>query len=205
MGVFARMVSTAVKQLGGLFIDVIINHQTIGDVEEVMSGDIKIKYPTFLVRNQMEKGRSVNKKIRFKDKYTGRHLTDKEIREEEKRILKEEGGFNSDLKIIEANPVAFSKLKYLCYIEPDEWLPESKRFKEFLQLEAFDKFVNNPFVDQEELTRKAIGYYYKDEAEELMTKPPVSPVGLPERTGAMQQVLGKSTANAVAQEAMIAP
>ena len=38
-----------------------------------------------------------------------------------------------------------------------------------------------------------------------MTKPPVSPVGLPARTGAMQQVMGKSTANAVAQEAMIAP
>lgn len=165
LGVFGAMIGEMVMQLGMLMIDVIIQHQTVGDVEEITAGNVRMKYKKFLLPDQKESGRNVTKII---------ELTNQELEgtlEESMGILDEEGGLDGEKRIYRVNPVLFRRMKFLVRIDPDQLVPKSEYFDKAMKLEAYDRLIANPLTDQEAVTRDfLVEPFAKGESAKYMKK-----------------------------------
>src|SRR3990167_4561353 len=49
LGRFGRMVANGLRDLGNLMIDVIVNHQTVGEGEQLVTGEESVKFKTFVL------------------------------------------------------------------------------------------------------------------------------------------------------------
>ena len=195
LGVFGSMIASAVAELGALMVDVVIQHQTIAEVEEITGGTMRMRYKKFLLKDQPEGGRKVTKVI---------ELTNKELTgslEESTKILEEEGGLDSDRRIYRVNPTLFRRRKFLVRIDPDQLYPKNELFDKALKLEAFDRMVNNPLIDQEAITRDfLIEPFAKGETEKYMKKEIVGVQGVqPEPAGRMPVTRGTTPGSIVSQ------
>lgn len=147
LGIFGAMISEMVMGLGLLTIDVILQHQTVGDIEEITGGNVRMKYKSFLLPRQQEGGKEVTKRI---------ELVNEDVEntfENSLKILEEEGGMDSDKRIYRVNPNKFRRMKFLVRINPEEILPKNEIFDKAFKLEAYDRMIQNPLVDQEAVTR----------------------------------------------------
>jgi len=153
LGIFGKMVAAAVKEFGELMIDIIINKLTVAHVEETTGGIAQMTYKTFMLPNQTEKGRTITRKIKFDGTLVGSRITKKEARKMSYKILKEQGGLKAEQKLSIVNPYLFRKRKFLVYVEPTSMLPKNEIYQEMLKFGRFDRLVNNPYTDQEQLTR----------------------------------------------------
>ena len=165
LGLFGAMMAEMVTQLGLLMIDVILQHQTVGDIEEITAGNLKMRYKRFLLPNQTEKGKNVTKII---------ELTDQEFEgteEESLELLDKEGGMDSDKRIYLVNPNLFRRMKFLVTVNPEELIPKNEIFDKALKLEAYDRMIQNPFIDQEAVTRDfLVEAFAKGETDKYMKK-----------------------------------
>ncbi|MFQ5976470.1 MAG: hypothetical protein ACE5J5_09185, partial [Candidatus Hydrothermarchaeales archaeon] len=153
LGIFGKMISGWVIDFGSLMVDDIIHHQTIGEVEEILGGDVRMKYRSFLLPEQIEKGRKVTRKIIFDEALIGQRMTEKEKLQASFEALEEQGGIDSDTFIYRVNPQLFSRLKYLLYLSADILPPKSEAHERIMKMLAYDRLIQNPFVDQENVTR----------------------------------------------------
>ena len=147
LGLFGQILSDMIINLGDLIIDLIIHHQTTADIEEISEGETTLRYKNFLLPDKVEQGRKVTKMIKF---------IDREIKGgmgESMKLLEQEGGLNSDKRIFMVNPQKFRRLRFLVYIGADQLLPKNELFEKALKLESYDRMIQNPFVDQEAVTR----------------------------------------------------
>lgn len=108
LGRFGNMMVNSLKRLGSLMIDVIIQHQTVMDVEEVVEGELKESFKTFILTDVPEGELMTTHKIKFNANM------EEEVEPMQKAIslLEEEGGIGSDTRIFEVNPEKWRKLKY---------------------------------------------------------------------------------------------
>ena len=74
------------------------------------------------------------------------------------KLLEKEGGIDSNTRIAMVNPGLFRKLKYLIYTVPEPKSPESDTIKKLLDLETYDRAINNPNADPKALLQ---GLLYK--------------------------------------------
>lgn len=123
LGRFGNMLVNSLKKLGGLMIDVIIQHQTVADVEEVSDGQLVEKWKTFILTDVPEGELKTTHKIIFKPEMMGEELGEEGIKERSHDILNREGGIDSDTRIFEINPEAWRKLKFHLVIDVKELLP----------------------------------------------------------------------------------
>ena len=177
LGLFGKMVGGAAKEVGELMINIVIHHQTVGEVDEILAGTPRLKFRTFLLSDQEEKGKSVTKKVVFDKEMIGSGLTDKQKKRESYKRLNEEGGLDSNTRIYRVNPYLFSRLKFKTFVEAESDKPISKSFQKILNLEGYDKMIANPFVDRRAITRdflvksfaeKDPDQYMAKEGEEVM-------------------------------------
>ncbi|KKM71508.1 hypothetical protein LCGC14_1429890 [marine sediment metagenome] len=118
LGRFGNMLVTSLKNIGGLMIDVIIQHQTVMDVEETISGELKESFKTFILTDVEEGDKKVTHKIMFnQDSEEGEPMS------RSLSVLNKEGGIDSDTRIYEVNPVAWRKLKYHLVMDVQELIP----------------------------------------------------------------------------------
>jgi hypothetical protein len=122
LGRFGNMLTNSLRNLGGLMIDVIVNHQTVADVEEIADGSVKEKFKTFILTKSSDSG--LTKKIVFNPDMMGEEV-DEETKSME--MLEKEGGIDSDTRIYEVNPEKWRKLKYFLFVDVEELLPLSMR------------------------------------------------------------------------------
>ena len=123
LGRFGNMLASSLRKVGGLMIDVILQHQTIGDVEEISETETIQKFKTFILTNSGEQ--KLNKKIVFKPEMAGRSLTPEQITAQQHDLLSQEGGIDSNSRIYEVNPTEWRKLKYFLFVDVEELLPVS--------------------------------------------------------------------------------
>jgi len=153
LGLFGKMLGQAVVDLGELLIDNILRHRTVQEVSEVLGGETKLKYQTFILPEQTEKGRKVTRKLIFDENLIGKRMTPEEKLKESYKILKEEGGLEGNTLLYKINPEAFRNYKFKLMVNPDYLLPMSREFEKALNLEAYDRLLGNPYVDQEAITQ----------------------------------------------------
>ena len=192
LGVFGAMMAEMVNQLGLLMIDVILQHQTVGDIEEITAGEAKLKYKKFLLPNQKEQGKNVTKVIELSDEEFNGSM------DESLEILQQEGGMDADKRIYKVNPSLFRRMKFLVSVNPDQLIPKNEIFDKALKLETYDRLIQNPFVDQEAVTRDfLVETYAKGESAKYMRKE----IGMlpPETPGRSSTTAGTRPGNLVSQ------
>lgn len=153
LGLSGKMIVHLVKQIGYLTVDSILQNQTIGEVEEITAGSIRMKFRSFLVPEQREDGRKITRKIEFTDELVGRTMTKEQKEERGFALLKKEGGLKADTRIIQANPNKFKDLKFMVSIDADNLIPMSKEFEKALKLRDYDRMILSPLVNREAVDR----------------------------------------------------
>lgn len=190
LGFFGRMFARFIEDFGMLQIDCIIAHQTTGELTELMDKDQVMKYRTFLVPNQTEGGQSVSKKVELTEEYMGRALTEEQLLEESFNLMDKSGGYESTLRVYKVNPHKFAETQFSIVIEPDAFPAKGEILEKAMKLEAYDRMIANPLLDQQAVARDfLIEAYAKGQADKYMAKTP-PPMTAP---GADPSVAGPST------------
>lgn len=167
-----RMLVKMVAEAGDLMIDCILKYQTIGEMSEILpGGQTKMKYMTFLLADQPEGAKNITKKIVFDNELIGKKMTEEQVMEASYDALEEQGGLDADTKIAKVNPILFSKMKFMITIDPEEWIPKNERIERLMKLEVYDRAKDNPFADQEAISRDFLFRpLMKGEADKYMLK-----------------------------------
>lgn len=171
LGLFGKMIRALVEDYTDLLIGDILQHMSTAKSMETMSDGVKLKFQTFLLPDQVETGRTVTKKIQFSD-----DLADELELKSPKDISfelydKEMKDGKDDTLIYLVNPSVFRKLRFRVTTNPEELEPTNKQVERALNLEAYDRMIQNQFVDQEAITREfLVGSYRPGESDKYMAK-----------------------------------
>lgn len=156
LGPVGKVIIQAIRDLGGLMVDDIIHHQTVGEVSQLMDGGQRLKFKNFLFPNQTEEGKTLTKEVRFTDELIGAEMTDEQIKEREFNLLEEEGGIDGERRIMLVNPNLFRKMRFMIFIDADSLLPLNEAFESAEKLDAYSKAILNPLVAQDAESMRAV-------------------------------------------------
>jgi len=194
---FGKMIGFFVEDLGQLIASDIVQYMTVGEVTEITSSSGRLNFKSFVLPDKMENGRKVTKKIQFTDEYYDKEkMTQEDILDNSFKIMDEEGGFDSNVQIYKVNPDAFRSLKFKVKIKSDFLEVPNKALEKALNLEAYDRLIQNPTVDQEQVTKDfLIDVYRPGDADKYKRKTPAMPQqdGGFEQKGVNQNTVGQLT------------
>lgn len=157
LGLFGKMIGFLVEDFGELMLSDIIQHMTVAQVDGVLSDNGKIRFRKFVIPDKVEKGKKVAHVIEF-DTEVGLDPL-----KESFEILKRNGGYrNPKKKIMRVNPSLFCQLKFKLKVVPEEMLPPNKALDRALNLELYDRAIQNPLADQEAIFRDFLLESYKE-------------------------------------------
>lgn len=184
LGLFGKMIGFLVKDFGYLMIGDILQHMTVAQLDEITG---ETRYKSFLLHDKMEDGQKITKKIKLAPELVGKaDIGAEEMRQMQYELLAQEGGIDGKKRIYLVNPEMLPKLKYKVSVNVDEMNPKSKALERALGLEAYDRLIQNPLIDQEAVTRDFLidslrpgesDKYIKKEAP--MAPPTEGPMGIP--------------------------
>ena len=164
LGLFGKMIGFLVKDISELIIDNIISHLTIGQVNQLITGELRMNYNTFLIKSKSEGGKKLKKRIEFTDEVMG----DFDLKSKQIDLMKREG---ENERIFLVNPYEFSRLRYRLSVNASAAISKSPFNQKVLNLEAYDRLITNPFIDQQAVTRDfLIDTFAEGETEKYMSK-----------------------------------
>jgi len=173
LGLFGKMIGFLVKDIAELIIDDIIMHLTVAQMNEIIGGEVRMKYNSFLIREKSENGRKTKKKIEFTDEIMG----EVDVKAKQLELMKRE---KDNERIVLVNPYEFARMKYMVQVEANAVIGKSPYNQKILNLEAYDRMIQNPMVDQQAVTRDfLVETFAEGETERYMAKQQTSPVPLP--------------------------
>ncbi len=175
LGLFGKMVAFFVEDMGRLIVGDILQHMTVGEVTELTTKNGIMAFRSFLIPNKQEGGKKVTHKIKFtnedynkEDGYTKDELLDNSF-----KIMEEEGGIDAETKLYKVNPEIFRELKFKVRVGADVLEKPNKNLEKALNLEAYDRLIQNPLVNQEAVTRDfLIDVYKPGESDTYIKKAP---------------------------------
>lgn len=151
LGVFGLMTSFLVRQIGELTLDCVIQYDTLGDLDQLSTGETSMKYRTILAKSK-EKGKDINNKVIFTDKYMGKKMSEARKRQIEWELYKKAGEEDTDQRIWEVNPYRFARTRYSLSVDADQIVTKSMGADRLEKQEAFERFMDPrvmPFIDPE--------------------------------------------------------
>lgn len=181
LGLFRNMITFLVQDVGDLIVGDILQYMTVADIRGITTGDGEMKYRSYILPDKIEDGRKVTKKIQFMDPAMVPEIkSEEDMMVQSYKTMNEEGGPEAEKKIYKVNPEIFRTIKYRLRIDPDELNPKSSALEKALNLELYDRAIQNPAVDQKEVTREFLfGTYRPGETDKYMAKAaPMAPGGM---------------------------
>lgn len=184
LGLFGKMLSFMVEDLGKLRVSSILQHMTVAEGVDILGGQTRLKFRSILVPNRVEAGEKLSRRIDFETdgKSANQGLTEEELMDRKMKLMEEE----SDIKgrIVKVNPKLFRKLKFKVKVFADIIQPKNEAVKKALNLEAYDRAIQNPMADPEAVFKKfLLSNYVPGEEDNYIKKPEEGPPG-PEGGGA---------------------
>ncbi len=185
LGLFNRMIGFAIRDFYSLRIGDILQYMTVGNVMDISSPESTLKFQTFLMHDRIIEGKKKNRRINFKsdplntDKPTKQDKLDYEF----KMLAK----VDNDTELIEVDPLLFSKRKFKLKVTPDIIAPPSDNVKKALNLEEYDRAIQNPLSNQEAIFRDLLLGSYdttKSDPDKYIQKQPQQQGGLGSMIGA---------------------
>lgn len=171
IGNVAKSIVESVTQYGSLMKDIAINHITAPQVEELVSGNMKLKYRTFIVENKTSVGNSVTKKVKFDESLIGTTMSPEEKKEREISLAIENGypENNGELRLI--NPEMFAKFNYYAKCDAEEIFTKNQEYWQPVLLNLKAALANDPYTNQEALTKKIMYAYFQSGGDDMMAEP----------------------------------
>ena len=170
LGLFGKMIGFFVSDLCELIIDDIISHLTIAEVGDILNGEMTLKYNTFLIKEKSEGGQKSKKKIEFTEELMGQV----DVKKKQLELLKRE---KDNERIVLVNPYEFARMKYRVYADAATKLGKTPYGEKMVNLEAYDRMIGNPLVDQQAVTRDfLVNTFAEGETEKYMAKNQSVPV-----------------------------
>lgn len=192
----------SITQFGNLMADIAIQHITAPQVEEILGGEVRLKYKTLTLNEKVVDGKQMSKILRFDESLLGREMDEDEINERSLELLKETGYPKQTKSIYLINPLLFSRLKYLSRVEPAKMFPQSEEYRQAILTQLYAQFVQNPYISLEALTRKTLYAFFKGETEEIMKdEEEIQREAQAPQTVMGQQAVNGATANSALQVA----
>ena len=159
LGVFGLTVANLVEQIGGLVMDCVIAHATIGEIDDSVPEALKTRYKTFLVKGE-EKGKQLTNRIEFTDKYMGRFFTKEEKEGLEWNLYDQTGDTpeeraTSDMRLFEVNPYQFARMRYTMHMDADQIVSRSMGTDQQRKMLAANMMSDPrfaPYIDQKAVT-----------------------------------------------------
>lgn len=198
-----KNLAISVVQFGDLMKDIVINHIVVPQIDELATGEQRLKYRTLVLNNKVVDGREMSKVIRFEESFLGRKYTKKDKVQMAMGLLEEIGYPNNKKHLYLVNPALFSRFRYLTKVEPERMFPENEEFKQAMMSQIYAQFAQNPYIELEALTRKTLYTFFRSETEGLMKKADESELGMgggmdaPSQTVFGQQAQNKATDSAL--------
>lgn len=154
LSLFMKMIGNVVEDFGDLLISDICQHLTVGEVVQISGKKDTMKYKSFLIPEQKDAtGRNKSTKIMFDSSLPDEPISEADMMAMSLEILKMEGGPDSKKEINRVNPKLFRNLKYRIVVSPDIMNPLSEEIEHAFKLEAYDRMISNPTLDQNEVTK----------------------------------------------------
>jgi len=150
LGVFGIMIADLIKQVGELTMDCIIQHETVGELDNSVPEALKMRYKTFLSQGK-EKGKTVTNRVIFSDKMIDKQMSKTEVDDYEWKLYDKAGGNESDQRIFEVNPYKFARYSYSMWVDSDKIIRKSMGTDKNEKVLAFNMMTDPrvaPFTDQ---------------------------------------------------------
>ena len=194
-----KSLAASVVQYGDLMKDIVVNHITIPQVEELVSGAMKLKYKNLILDKN-----GTERTIKFDEGLIGKSMSkqDKEYRElsELDKMVKKTGKGYEQLKdtLRIVNPEIFAKFKYLTKVDLEQMFNKNQEYWQPILISLRQVLANDPYIDMKGLDKKLIYSYFQSDGDELIKDAPDEAINqmLP-NSNVGQQVLNKQTAQAV--------
>ncbi len=206
IGAIGKALAESIVQYGDLMKDIAINNITVPMVEEITGGRMRMKYKTFLLENKKNNGKISDRVIKFDESLIGAELSEDERISRSLKLLEETDYPDKDKSVRLINPEMFAKFNYLSKVDIEEMFTKSNEYWQPIVSALKAQLANDPFVDQEAMTRKLLQVYFNSEGESLMKEEfeeipglenmPVAPEG-GQAAQMNNQVLNKTTANSI--------
>lgn len=152
LGLFVQMIGSYVKQYGKLRLGDILQYLTIADVDKI-TDDTELIYKVFLLHNKKSGGKTKHRKIKFDSTLSPEVMSKEDKLKESYETLKMQGGEDTDVELFRANPELVRDLDYMVVVSPDVLNPLSEDVERAFKLELYDRAIQNPIADQEQVTR----------------------------------------------------
>jgi hypothetical protein len=169
LGLFGKMIGFWVKDITELIIDDIVSHLTIAQMNEIIGGEMRMKYNTFLIKEKSENGIKRKKRIEFTDEIMGEF----DLERKQIEMMKKE---SDNTRLVLVNPYQFARMRWLTVADAEAKVGRSEFSQKVLDLEAYDRMIQNGYVDQQAVTRDfLVDTFAKGETEKYMAKEPQIP------------------------------
>lgn len=160
LGLFIKMIADHVRQYGKLRMGDILQYLTIADVSKI-EGNSDLLYKTFLLPNKKSGGKTRHRSIQFDGAMKDIIGADEQLKQSFE-LLQQEEDSNNTMELFKVNPKAFRDLFFQVTISPDVINPRSEDLERAFKLELYDRAINNPGLDQEQVTKDFLLGAYSD-------------------------------------------
>lgn len=170
-----KALGESICQYGQLMADIAIQHLTVPQVDDILAGDVRLKYRTFTLHNKNIGGKQVDKQINFDPSFVGADdMTDDEKRSYNLKLL-EKSNYPDHKKVLYVyNPELFARMRYLTRIEPQDLFPKNEEFMQAMLTNLYAELKDDPLIEREALLRKLLHSYFRGEADDLIMKKPTN-------------------------------
>lgn len=201
----AKSLAESVIQYGDLMKDIAINNITIPEVTELVGGTMQLKYRSFLLENKTVGGKNTNKRITFDEELIGMEMTDEETEYENVNMLQKTGYPNNKEVLIRVNPEKFANFRYYAKADVEEIFAKNSEYWQPVLLNLKTTLAQDPYVDQEGMTRKVLHSFFRSDGESLMAKNPqgaMQGMGVPQGGDAYGKMVNNKSLSTAAQSAI---
>lgn len=174
-----KSLGESVTQFGSLMADIAISHLSIPQVDEIVSGVVKLKYRSFLLENKTVDGKRMNKMLRFDESLLGAEMTDEQKKQANLQLLEQVGYPDNKHHLYLINPNLFSRFKYLARADYRELLHQNEKFMQAMLTNLYMTIGQDPLVDRESLLRKLLYSFFRSGGDELLAKKQPQNGGMP--------------------------
>jgi hypothetical protein len=186
LGLFIQMIAQHVKGFGKLRLGDILQYLTIAEVDRI-TADAPLVYKTFLMHDKQSDGATKTRKIQFDGDMSDEPMSGKAQLKASYDVLQQ--GSQTDMEIWKANPRLMRELKYILTVSPDTLSPKSSDLEKQYDLETYDRAINNPSADQEQIFRLLLATNDKTRRnpDKYVMKSQAAPAGIMQGLNPQQQ------------------
>ena len=171
IGATAKSIAESVTMYGDLMKDIALNHITAPQVNELLSGQMKLKYRELLLPDKTSGGKRVNKRIKFDESLIGMEMTDKEKENKNLELLESTGYPEHKESLLLVNPELFAKFKYLCRADVEEMFTKNQEYWQPVLTNLYSMLRDDPYTDAQQLHRRLMYSYFQGGGAELTKEP----------------------------------